>query len=63
MPRVARKVEDGGIYHVLNRSNDRQRVFHKDGDYQAFLKVLGQTKERYGFDVYAYCLMPNHYLC
>lgn len=37
---------DEGIYHILNRGNDRQRVFHKDGDYRAFLKLLGEMKEQ-----------------
>lgn len=61
MPRATRLVEDGGIYHILNRGNGRQRVFHKDGDYLAFLKLLGQMKDLYGIDLYAYCLMPNHF--
>jgi putative transposase len=61
MPRIARKVDDEGIYHILNRGNGRQRVFHKDGDYMAFLKLLGQMKELYGIGLYAYCLMPNHF--
>ena len=61
MPRIARKVEDEGIYHILNRGNGRQRVFHKDGDYQAFLALLGQMKEQFAIELYAYCLMPNHF--
>ena len=61
MPRATRQVEDDGIYHILNRGNCRQRVFHKDGDYMTFLKLLGQMKELYGIDIYAYCLMPNHF--
>lgn len=61
MPRVARGLVDGGIYHILNRGNGQQKVFHKDADYAAFLDLLGQTLERYEVDLYAYCLMPNHY--
>ena len=61
MPRAERKFQDDGIYHILNRGNGRQRVFQKDGDFLAFLKLLGQMKEQYGIVLYAYCLMPNHF--
>ncbi|GFO65284.1 transposase [Geomonas paludis] len=61
MPRPTREFQDDGIYHVLNRGNGRQRVFQKDGDYLAFLKLLAETKEQHGITLYAYCLMPNHF--
>ncbi|MBJ6726440.1 transposase [Geomesophilobacter sediminis] len=61
MPRVHRKIEADSIYHIFNRGNDRQRVFQKDGDYLAFLTLLGEMKQRYRMDLYAYCLMPNHF--
>ena len=61
MPRVARNLVPGGVYHILNRGNGRQRVFHKDADYSAFLALLRQMQERYEIELYAYCLMPNHY--
>jgi len=61
MPRSARKVEDEGIYHLLNRGNGQQKVFHQDGDYLAFLNLLGDMRQRYGVELYAYCLMPNHF--
>lgn len=36
MPRTARAVEAGTIYHVLNRGNGRMRLFYKAADYAAF---------------------------
>jgi hypothetical protein len=39
MPRTARASVGGMCYHVLNRGNRRAEVFHKDGDYQAFVKA------------------------
>lgn len=54
-------VADGLVYHALNRGNNRDRVFFGDADYGAFLHALGQTKERYPFRLYAYCLMRNHF--
>lgn len=61
MPRLPRPVADGLTYHALNRGNNRQAVFHHDDDYRTFLASLRQTRARYPFDLYAYCLMPNHF--
>ena len=48
------------MYHVINRGNNRQPIFFEDGDYLAFLKALGDLKERKRFELYGYCLMGNH---
>lgn len=45
----------------MNRANLRQKIFHKDADYLAFLNILGEGLERYPVDLFAYCLMPNHW--
>lgn len=37
------------------------QVFHKDGDYAAFLKLMKQANERIQMRLLAYCLMPNHF--
>jgi putative transposase len=49
------------IYHVLNRGNGRMSLFHKEEDFAAFEKVLGQGLARYPVDLLAYCLMGNHW--
>jgi len=36
MPRTARAIQAGLVYHVLNRGNGRMRLFHKDADFEAF---------------------------
>ena len=61
MPRTARAAQGGFIYHVLNRGNDRKRIFHEDADYAAFIKLLVSGRERAEISVLAYCLMPNHW--
>src|SRR5206468_1796988 len=61
MPRTARASQGGYCYHVLNRGNGRATVFHKDGDYTAFLKLLGQAAERTPVRLLGYCLLPNHF--
>jgi putative transposase len=61
MPRTARSVEAGLIYHVLNRGNGRMDLFHKDGDFLAFERVLGEGLKRYPVELLTYCLMHNHW--
>ncbi|MBW2599856.1 MAG: transposase [Deltaproteobacteria bacterium] len=61
MPRIARGLADGFVYHVINRGNGRQEIFHKDGDYQAFVNLMIEAKTRYSIKMLAYCLMPNHF--
>lgn len=61
MPRLPRPVADGLIYHALNRGNNRAAVFEAPGDYALFLEALAQTRQRYPFRLYGYCLMTNHF--
>ncbi|MEX0774994.1 MAG: transposase [Phycisphaeraceae bacterium] len=61
MPRRARSIQAGLIYHALNRGNGRMRLFHTDADYAAFETVLAEGLERYPVDLLTYCLMPNHW--
>ena len=61
MPRPLRPVDDGLVYHVINRGNNRQDVFHKPADFQAFLTALAELKQRKPFELYGYCLLNNHF--
>ncbi len=45
----------------MNRGNARNEVFHKDGDYGAFLKLLNQANDRVSMRLLGFCLMPNHF--
>ena len=54
-------VDTGLIYHVINRGNNRQDVFRKEADFEAFLKALGELKQRKPFELYGYCLLNNHF--
>jgi putative transposase len=46
---------------VLNRGNARAEVFHKDGDFAAFVKLIAAANERLPMRVLAYCLLNNHF--
>jgi len=36
-------------------------IFPEAIDYAAFLVLLREARERFGVELYAYCLMPNHF--
>ena len=62
-PAVARKPRieiASGLYHLITRGNNRQRIFHSPDDHLKFLRLLERQKAKLPFYVYAYCLMPNH---
>lgn len=62
MPRAKRTTPGGYVYHVLNRGVGRMTLFNKPDDYQAFLKVLVETCDRWpSVELLAFCLMPNHW--
>jgi putative transposase len=61
MPRTARASVGNVVYHVINRGNDRAKIFHKDGDFLAFLQLIDLACQRIPMRVLAVCLMPNHF--
>jgi putative transposase len=61
MARPPRQSLGGLAYHVLNRGAGKQKLFHKDEDYAAFLRAMDATQERLAMPVVAFCLMPNHW--
>lgn len=61
MPRAARVVPGGMVFHVLNRGVGRQQLFGKDADYAAFEAVIEETLEKCPMRICGYCLMPNHW--
>jgi len=51
----------GALYHLISRGNNRARVFRSDADYEAFLAILEQVVDRFGWVCHSYCLLGNHY--
>lgn len=60
MPRRARFVVPGYLYHVTQRGNYRQNVFSEDQDRVTYLKLINENSKKYGVKIYAFCLMDNH---
>ena len=49
-------------YHALNRGNRREAVFHKPGDYDAFVEaMIDALRPLAGGPARLFCLMPNHF--
>src|SRR6516164_553086 len=63
MPRAARRSlwAPAACYHVLNRGHARETIFHDDADRSYFLHLLARYRDRFGFRLYHYCLMSNHF--
>ena len=45
----------------MNRGDRREPIFKDDLDRQRFLFTLGQACDKTGWQVHAFCLMPNHF--
>jgi len=60
MPRNVREKSNSGIYHIILRGINKQRIFEDDEDSLYFLEKLKTYKEISRYEVYAYCLMSNH---
>ena len=50
-----------GYFHVTARGVERRAIYLDDDDYRSFLGLFTATVRRQSWDVYAFCLMPNHY--
>ncbi len=61
MSRPLRIEYPGAVYHLMNRGSARQKVFLRSADYREFLKTVSEANDLWGIEVFAYCLMPNHY--
>src|SRR5437899_12395233 len=61
MPRKLRIQYPGAMYHVMSRGDRREKIFLDDIDRQDFIKTLAEACQKTGWQVHAYCLMPNHY--
>jgi putative transposase len=60
MARWARVVVPSVPHHVTQRGNRRQDVFFREGDYQAYLRLMREWCDKEAVAIWAYCLMPNH---
>lgn len=60
MPRAPRLLLPLSYYHVMTRGNNRNIIFRQSEDYFKYLEIVKDLKEIHPFDIFHYCLMPNH---
>lgn len=60
MARAPRLLLSQSYYHIIVRANNRMTVFKSEEDYQYYFSLIIRFKEELPFDLYHYCLMPNH---
>ena len=60
MARKPRIHYTGALYHVMLRGDGGMDIFDDDRDRYRFFLFLQEGVERFGYQVYAYCLMDNH---
>ena len=61
MARKLRVEYPGAIYHVMNRGDRRELIFLDEVDRRRFLEALGEACGKTGWQIHAWCLMPNHF--
>jgi len=61
MPRPIRIWFPEAVYHIIQRGNSQQDIFHEEGDYIWLLRTIKEVQQEKKFILYAYALMTNHY--
>jgi putative transposase len=60
MARKGRTWFEGAKYHVTCRGIRRSSLFFEDEDFEKYLALIEETRDRYPFVLHTYCLMTNH---
>lgn len=60
MARLPRLVVPGLPHHLIQRGNNRQKIFADDQDRERLLALLGEYAERHRVEIHGYVLMDNH---
>ncbi len=60
MPRIARAVATGYPHHVIQRGNNKEKVFFDKEDRERYLSLLKKYSDKWDSPILAYCLMSNH---
>ena len=60
MPRIARIVAVEFPHHIIQRGNNREKVFFAQATREKYLDLLKQYAPKWDVSIMAYCLMSNH---
>ncbi len=51
----------GGVYHLIQRGNNREFIFNRNEDKEYFLELIREVQIIMGFECYGFVIMGNHY--
>jgi len=52
---------EDAVYHVTSRGNNKQDIFLDEADREFFISLLMRASRRFGLQIFAFCLMDNHF--
>lgn len=58
MARLARKIQNGNIFHIMTKGINREKIFSKKSYKEMILNLY--FDEKYDWKIYAYAIMDNH---
>jgi putative transposase len=63
MSRISRNqlLYEGCFAHIISRSIRKERVLNQVEDFNHFLKLLKEAKDKHPFKLFHYCLMQTHF--
>lgn len=61
MARPLRIEFPNAVYHVTSRGDRQESIFSNDGDRELFLGIVDRAMARLDAEVFAFCLMGNHF--
>ena len=61
IPRRGRKESKTSIYHVVSRGINKEAIFKEQRERSRMLNLIRENLEEYDVEIYAYCIMPNHF--
>lgn len=61
MPRPPRIYLENALYYITSKGDDNQHIFKDREDFKTFLGLLKKYKAQYGFKLFAFCLLPDHF--
>jgi putative transposase len=61
MPRIARVIIENYPHHITQRGSNREKIFLDDKDKNYFIKTLFEYCKLFKIELWAFCLMENHF--
>ena len=61
MARPLRLEYADAAHHVMSRGIEGRRICTGDADRNLWVEILGRAAERFGWRVFAFCLLDNHF--